>query len=639
MSNLLLRTPKPFDLESMRGYLLRLAEENGLSSVAPILKLAGIGEDKARYAEQPVEVLESVTGHPLKTLAHLPLTNPLTNIQQVSGHPVSKGYSILSTPKICPCCIKEAGYTPAYWDLIAVQGCYKHQQSLVTECHQCHAKLTWKRPGLLTCKCGADLSGAKGIPLALEELEFLRVIDAKFNGLVLEDSESLTGLPFKHLTQVSLSTILAIMHTMGSMHLFVDKQVVRAKACTHKDEVKYALEILKDWPNNFYKFLHRVGEEHGRESLGLDRQFSLFTQRFFKRGYPEQEIRFLKEAFITFGRTHWGKAFYYPRMQTKSSPASQSNFVGVQEFAEMVRHAPSAVRKMIADGRLVVKQLEGAKVGKVIIDLDKSNVKLPSAGNTVGAREAAKFIGLPVSVITGLRKIGIYESAHLTLHKGSFCKEDLLALKQRIIDCQQPKLPNDQLISITYVMRKSFRSNTLKTSIIEKILDGSLECFGCAKELPDIRIKFTDLEALCGNVFSEERDWLSVKQTSSELHCDKGIVAVMLHEGLLEGEVDKGVHQINRQSVLNFKQKYVTLQQLSFAFDLGVKSLNHLCQQHGLALLSVKRKFNVCQNFIERPMVTILANHVKDYYLNHKKLAYRCRLESIDFSWVDNFQL
>jgi hypothetical protein len=188
-------------------------------------------------------------------------------------------------------------------------------------------------------------------------------------------------------------------------------------------------------------------------------------------------------------------------------------------------------------------------------------------------------------------------------------------------------------------MRKAFRSCTLKSSIIEKILDGSLECFGCAKELPEIRIRVADLEALSGDVYSVERDWLSVKQTSSELHCDKGIIAMMLQEGLLEGETDKGVHQINRQSVLSFKQRYVTLQQLSFAFDLGVKSLNHLCRQHGLALLSVKRKFNVCQNFIERPMVTILANHVKDYYLNHKKLAYRCRLESIDFSWVDNLQL
>lgn len=633
MNHLLLRTPKPFALESLRGYLLRLAEVNGLSGVAPILKLAGVSDDKSRHAEQPVEILELVTGHRMKDLAHLPLTNPLTNIQQVSGHPVSKGYSILSNPKICPCCIKENGYAPAYWDLIAVQGCYKHQQSLITECHECKAKLTWHRPGLLTCKCGADLSGLQGNPLSLEELEFLRVIDAKFKGEVLDDSQSQTGLPFAHLTKISLSTILALMHTMGSMHLFINKQVVRAKACTHQDEVKYALEILKDWPNNFYKFLHRVGEEHGRDSLGLDRQFSLFTQRFFKRGYPEQEIRFLKEAFIDFGKLHWGKAFYYPRMQAKSDTVSQSNFVGVQEFAEMVGHTPSAVRKMIADGRLVVKQLEGKKVGKVIIDLEKSNIQLPSVGNAMGVRDAGKFMGLPVSVITRLRKTGIYVPEHLTLRKGSFCKDDLLKFKQRIIACQQKKLPNDGLISIAYVMRKSFKSSSIKASIIEWILDGSLACFGSAKEIPDIKIRITDLEALTADVYATERDWISIKQTSAELYCDSGIVANMLQEGLIEGAVHKGAHQINRQSVLDFKQRYVTLQQLSSVFELGVKSLNYLCKQHGLALLSVRRKFNVSQNFIERSAVNTLANHVKEYYLNHKKLAYRCRLESLNLNW------
>lgn len=437
------------------------------------------------------------------------------------------------------------------------------------------------------------------------------------------------------LDRISLSTILALVHAMGSMHLFIDKQVVRAKACTHRDEVKYALEILKDWPKNFYKFLHRVGEEHGRKSLGLDGQFSLFTQRFFKRGYPEQEIRFLKEAFIDFGKLHWGRAFYYSRMQTKSDTVIQSNFVGVQEFAKMIGHSPVAVRKMIADGRLVVKQLEGKKVGKVIIDLEKSDFQLPSAGNTMSARDAGKFMGLPVSVIKRLRKKGIYVQGHLTLREGSFCKEDLHIFKQRIVDCQQKKLPDAPLASIAFVMRKSFRSNTLKSSIIESILDGSLDCFGSAKDIPDIKIRIADLEALTEDVFATERDWISIKQTSAELYCDSGIVANMLQDGLIEGAVHKGVHQIKRQSVLDFKQKYITLQQLSYVFDLGVKSLNCLCKQHGLPLLSVKRKHNVPQNFIERFAVKALANNVKEYYLNHKKLAYRCRLESINFNWVN----
>ena len=298
LTNLLVRTPKPHSLESYRGYLLRLSEANGLTSPNDILKLAGVPVGRMRCAEHPVELLSKVTGHAISLLAHLPLTHPTSNLQQVSGHTVSKGYSIISKSKICPCCIKENGYAPAFWDLMAVNGCFKHKQSLIAMCPECKTNLSYNRPSLLTCKCGAVLSELVGNPLCQEELEFLRVIDAKFHDVILNDTESEIGLPLKILTEISLSTILAIMHTMGSLHLFLDKQVIRAKACTHKDEIKYAIEIFKDWPNNFFKFLHPVAKEHKSDSLGLDRQFSFFSQRFFKRGYQHQEIQFLKEALL-----------------------------------------------------------------------------------------------------------------------------------------------------------------------------------------------------------------------------------------------------------------------------------------------------------------------------------------------------
>lgn len=637
MNTLLLRTPKPHALESYRGYLLRLSEVNGLSSPAPVLKLAGVSMSRLRCAEQPVEVLSVVTGHDINLLAHLPLEHPVSNIQQVSGHAVSKGYSIISKAKICPCCIKEQGYAPAYWDLIAVQGCYKHKQTLISICPQCKTDLSHSRQGLLICQCGADLSELTGEPMSLEYLEFLKLIEAKFLGQVLENSESLTGLPFKHLSEISISNFLAIMHTIGSMQLLLDCKVARAKACTHKDEINYALEVMKDWPNNFFKFMHRVGEQYGRKTRGLDGQFGFFTHRFFKRGYPYQDIKFLKEAFVKFGQDHWSKAGFYPRVKEKSEAVNQSNFLGVRDFAELVGHSPSAVRKMIKEGSLVAKKLEGSKIGKIIIDIEKSKIVLPDVGNAMSEVEAGKFTGLPLSVIRSLRKlkiIGINLPAHLKFQKKLLCKEDIQALKQKIIACQQNTMPSEQLISIEFVMCKPFRSNTLKSVIIEKILDGSLECFGCAKELPEIKIRVVDLEVLSGCVNLEECDLISIKQTSSELHCDKWIILMMLQQGLLEGEADNGVYFVNKQSVLNFKQKYITLQQLSFAFELGVKSLNYLCEQHGVVLFTVKSKFNVCQNFIERSAVSILANHVREYYLNHKKLAYRCRLESIDFSWV-----
>ena len=636
MNKLLLCTPKPNALESFRGYLLRLSEINGLRSPISILKLADVSEGRIRCAEQPVEVLSTVTGHDKNILAHLPLTNPVSNIQQVSGHPVSKGYSILTKPKICPCCIKDLNYVPAFWDLIAIRGCCKHQQSLISSCPHCNSDLTWTRQGLLTCECGGDLSELTGSSISLEELEFLKIIDAKFKGVTLDDQESVTGLPFKHLTNISLSTILAIVHTMGSMHLLIENKVVRAKACTNNEEVTYALEILKDWPNNFFKFLHRVGVQYGKNSTGLDGQFSFFTQRFFKRGYPPHEIKFLKDAFIEFGQKHWGKAFVYSNMQIKKNVTDKSNFVGVTDFAKVMGVTLTAVKTMIRDGRLITKTLSGKKIDKEIIDLEKSNVKFPRMNNTMGAREAGRWIGLPVPVLKKLRVFGCYKAEHLTLNAHSFCLEDLGSLKQRILDCQKPITFNDELISLSTIMLKSYRNLGIKASIVKNILNQSLACFGSEKEIGNIQVKVLDLDSMVDKILTLNRDWLTVKQTATVLSCDTGIIITMLGSGLIEGQNLKGVNQINKESAFAFRRKYISLSHLAVTFNLGVKALLVLCSQNQLMVLQVRRKSNGNQTFIEKSKIKELADQVKEYYLNHKKLAYRCRLETVNFNQLSH---
>lgn len=632
MHKKLLRTPEPHSLESYRGYLLRLAETNGLSSPLSILKLAGVSEGRMRCAEQPVEVLSSVTGHDKFTLAHLPLTNPLTNIQQVSGHPVSKGYSILTKPKICPCCIKELGYSPAFWDLIAVRGCFKHQQSLIAICTICNSNLSWTRPGLLTCECGADFSELKGSPISIEELEFLKVIHAKFEGKILEDNESSTRLPFKRLTSISLSTILAIVHSMGSMHLLVNNKVDRAKACTSNEELDYALTILKDWPNNFYKFLHRVGEKYGKNTTGLDGQFSFFTQRFFKRGYPTDEVKFLKDAFIEFGQKYWGKAFFYSNMHVKNQVTDTSDFVGVNYFAKTMGVTLTAVNTMIRDGRLASETLSSKKVNKKIIDLQKSNVKFPNKNNIIGDREAGKWIGLPVPVLKKLRDLGCYKAEHLTLNANSFCIEDLQSLKLRILDCQQPITCKDQLISLSTIMLKSYRNLGIKATIVENILNKSLVCIGSENEIPNIKVRISDLNSMVDRLLSFNRDWLTAKQTAILLSCDTGIVISMLKSGHLNGKYHNGVNEIEKESAYAFRGKYISLRHLALAFNLGVKGLITICNQNGFTLLQIKRNFNGNQTFIEKSNIEELAGHVTNYYVNHKKLAYRCRLETVNLN-------
>lgn len=252
----------------------------------------------------------------------------------------------------------------------------------------------------------------------------------------------------------------------------------------------------------------------------------------------------------------------------------------------------------------------------------------------MGAREAGRWIGLPVPVLKKLRVLGCYKAEHLTLNAHSFCLEDLGSLKQRILDCQKPITFNDELISLSTIMLKSYRNLGIKASIVENILNQSLACFGSEKEIENIQVKVSDLDLMVDKILTLNRDWLTVKQTATLLSCDTSIITSMLELGLIEGQTLKGVNQINKESAIAFRGKYISLSHLAVTFNLGVKALLVLCSQNELMVLQVRRKSNGNQTFIEKSNIKKLADQVKEYYLNHKKLAYRIRLETVNFEQI-----
>ncbi len=56
--------------------------------------------------------------------------------------------------KLCPLCLREAGFARIDWLTRAVPACRRHSCSLVQACASCGRKIHWARPGLRICRCG-----------------------------------------------------------------------------------------------------------------------------------------------------------------------------------------------------------------------------------------------------------------------------------------------------------------------------------------------------------------------------------------------------------------------------------------------------------------------------------------------------
>lgn len=71
--------------------------------------------------------------------------------------------------KVCPECLREAGYARICWMTRAMPACPRHGYSLIQACTSCGRPIRWARPALRICRCGRFFKPAgPGRPLEPE---------------------------------------------------------------------------------------------------------------------------------------------------------------------------------------------------------------------------------------------------------------------------------------------------------------------------------------------------------------------------------------------------------------------------------------------------------------------------------------
>ncbi|WP_293499628.1 TniQ family protein [Roseateles sp.] len=98
--------------------------------------------------------------------------------------------------KLCPECLREAGYARLVWLTRAVPGCCRHGYSLLQECGGCHRPVRWARPGLRICQCGRYFKPAvDGRLLEPEVRAWIGWAEAVLQDDVAAAQDAIGGLP------------------------------------------------------------------------------------------------------------------------------------------------------------------------------------------------------------------------------------------------------------------------------------------------------------------------------------------------------------------------------------------------------------------------------------------------------------
>jgi len=605
---MLSRTPAPRATESLLGYALRISETNGYDTPWHILSYAGFEQGEMLTAGFSVEKLGPIVGRDASTLRHIAYctTEPEGRYFKILDHrlgaSMKDGWLRLAKPAFCPACVKEEGHLDALWDLSQVVACPKHGCQLLTTCPSCDRQLTWFRPGLLECRCGADLAAAPLPPADPAVVQMMAVLRAKLHRESVLNVPNSAGLPLAEFESLSLKAFLVMLDRIAAFAMSSQGEVKQAPY----HAVEQTAHVLSDWPSGYHSFLERLGATLRRcrpSAVGLRKQFTPFYEAMFKANPLAGEVAFLRTEFIKFGQAIWGQAII-DRKLLRDDFEPDSRFVSQNETARDIGVRPITLHRWVGKGLVAAREVTIGSQRRYIFD--KAHLPLAAAleGRVLETRAAAAQVNLPVSVLLGLKDSGHYVAASMPRHKRGFHERDLEALRLRIIDRAQPMAatPTDvPLVSLEYVLQQvRFWSKAGKTSFMAAYLDGGIEAIGrIGDSWSEILFRRADVETQASNSrTTHSSNAVSQQEAALQLSCGTDVVTGLLVHGFLEGCPGPDRIRITTASLDRFKANYVGLAALARRRNTSARHLDRLCEIQGIQRIGVPQRRGSVAKFI-----------------------------------------
>lgn len=156
--------PRPYPLESLTGYLIRLAEANLISTVAALVALLF-----PRRQLQSICALSDLCPASLDDVA-VATVCPLSALTATTLSHVARKFGRTTSPtwlgrflsgmlapsfRYCPACLTERGYRSLLWRFAAVPGCVVHGCYLLDHCGHCSSAIPFLTSPLRTAYCPA----------------------------------------------------------------------------------------------------------------------------------------------------------------------------------------------------------------------------------------------------------------------------------------------------------------------------------------------------------------------------------------------------------------------------------------------------------------------------------------------------
>jgi hypothetical protein len=264
-----------------------------------------------------------------------------------------------------------------------------------------------------------------------------------------------------------------------------------------------------------------------------------------------------------------------------------------EHLGKIIDQARGTAARFLKSQRVASRRVKSGKSERILVDISKSAIPRTSPGKILRKREAARCIGLSVSVLQALKSGGIFEVNHLLPTRSGFHEQDVEAFCRKLLALAphpaSPKGTGRECVTLRDVMQGHHDCLETKINILRAVLSNMIAIVGNADGTPGGLL----LDGpLCRKSLDESRvraagNSVTPRRVAEVLGCDRGTIPGLVSMGLLQRSETPGAFRITNESVEVFKQNYVSLVSLTRSDGTSSRSLMKRCENHGINMLLV----------------------------------------------------
>lgn len=230
-----------------------------------------------------------------------------------------------------------------------------------------------------------------------------------------------------------------------------------------------------------------------------------------------------------------------------------------------------------------------------------------AAGQTLQRREAAAYLGLPVSVLAQIQATGHFVQLQRTESNGGYHLDDLDAFFAKLLEASPrihlSKVDTNATVSLSHALGK-YRMHDAKEKarLVVAYISGGLGSIGrIGDSTDDILFKLQDVSAFVASSRTHAAGGTLTQQQAAEtLGCDPQAIPKLISRGYLTARSAREGTRITRASFERFSQNYIPLSKIAKVNATTSRRLKRLCTLAKIPILLMPRATGIEVPFIQR---------------------------------------